>query len=204
MKNSISTWRKRPLLHLLLAVLLSLISFTTLVNTAPVFAAPAQQSESGDTEQDPLEEGEAEDDDDGDEDDDEDDGDDDDEDENEVYGTVESMPNGSLIGNWTVDGVQYVAVESTEFEEEDGALAVGAMVELEFTLVDGVNQLDEIETDSDSDSDLDETDEDDVATDGMDIEANSNTAASSNEFATLARAFGFDLQKILFLPTAFQ
>lgn len=76
----------------------------------------------------------------------EDDDGDDDANENEVYGTIEVMPSGTLTGTWVIDGVDYVATEMTEFEEEQGSFAVGALVELEFTVVNGVNQLEELET----------------------------------------------------------
>ncbi|MEM7130584.1 MAG: DUF5666 domain-containing protein [Chloroflexota bacterium] len=219
MKNNFVTWRRFPLFRLMLAAMLSLASITTLVNTQPVYASPALQSES-DATQEPMEDGEGEDgdeatqdpvedgddedgdDEDGDDEDgDDEDGDDEDEDENEAYGTVESMPTESLIGNWTVDGVQYVATESTEFEEEDGAFAVGASVELEFTVVDGVNQLDEIETHSESD--MDSTD-DAETNESAQADANSYTVENSNDLVTLARAFGIDIQNILLQPTTIQ
>jgi len=47
----------------------------------------------------------------------------------EVYGRVESLPEG-LIGEWTVDGVVYAATESTEFKQEHGAFAVGSCVKI--------------------------------------------------------------------------
>ncbi|MEM7125143.1 MAG: DUF5666 domain-containing protein [Chloroflexota bacterium] len=107
----------------------------------------ATEDEDGDTED---EDGDTEDEDGDTEDEDGDtedeDGDTEDEDETEVYGTVGAMPVGSMVGTWIVDGVAYVATDATEFEEEHGTFAVGSTVELSFTVVNGVNQLDEIET----------------------------------------------------------
>ena len=85
--------------------------------------------EEGEDDDDDGEEGE-DDDDEGEEGEDDDDDDDEDEDENEVYGFVESFP-AQLIGNWMVGGATYVANADTMFEQEDGAFAVGACVEIE-------------------------------------------------------------------------
>ena len=74
-----------------------------------------------------------------------DDEDSDDED-TDVFGAVDSMPSSGRIGTWTIAGVQYVATDATEFEEEQGTFAVGVSVEFEFSVVNGVNQLVEIET----------------------------------------------------------
>ncbi|MCB0112198.1 MAG: hypothetical protein KDE53_40020 [Caldilineaceae bacterium] len=49
--------------------------------------------------------------------------------EREIYGLVESMP-GNRVGNWVINGVTYVATESTEFQQEHGAFAVGACVKI--------------------------------------------------------------------------
>ena len=171
MKNQLT---KRWSIHLLLAVMLAMASVVSLSSSQQVMAATTAQSESapaddangiedddadgndddadGDDEDGDDEDGNDEDgDDDGgdDEDGDDDDGDDedgDDENENEVYGTVDAMPSSTLIGTWIVDGISYEAVSSTEFEEEQGAFGVGVTVELEFTVVNGLNQLDEVET----------------------------------------------------------
>lgn len=47
----------------------------------------------------------------------------------EVYGRVDTLPEG-LLGEWVVDGVTYVATESTEFEPDRGDFAVGRCVKI--------------------------------------------------------------------------
>ena len=65
---------------------------------------------------------------------------------NELYGTIDGMPSGTLTGTWIIDGVSHIATDATEFEEEQGEFAVGVSVEFEFAVVDGLNQLAELET----------------------------------------------------------
>lgn len=64
----------------------------------------------------------------------------------EQYGTIEQMPTGTLTGTWLIDGITYVATADTEFEQEHGDFAVGVLVEVEYFVVDGSNQLESIET----------------------------------------------------------
>src|SRR5438874_9782323 len=54
-------------------------------------------------------------------------------DDNEVEfsGTVQTMPGSGLIGNWTIAGKKVQTTASTEFDQEDGAIGVGAVVEVE-------------------------------------------------------------------------
>lgn len=47
------------------------------------------------------------------------------------YGTVESLPEGSLNGTWIVNGRQVIVTPSTRIKEEYGPVAVGVQVEVE-------------------------------------------------------------------------
>ena len=69
--------------------------------------------------------------------------------EQEVHGTVDSMPGSGLLGTWTVNGVDYEATTTTQFEQEDGPLGPGACVEVEFIVTNGQNIASEIKTDDD-------------------------------------------------------
>jgi len=62
----------------------------------------------------------------------------------EVYGRVESLPEG-LIGNWVVDGVTYLATAETEFERERGNFAVGRCVKIHALNTTPVPTIREIE-----------------------------------------------------------
>jgi len=61
---------------------------------------------------------------------------DDDMDDNEVQftGAVQAMPGTGLIGNWTIAGKNVQADASTEFDQENGTIGVGAVVTVEGTL----------------------------------------------------------------------
>ncbi|TMG89101.1 MAG: hypothetical protein E6H76_07665, partial [Betaproteobacteria bacterium] len=61
---------------------------------------------------------------------------DDDADDNEVQftGAVQAMPGTGLIGNWTIAGKHVQADASTEFDQENGTIGVGAVVTVEGTL----------------------------------------------------------------------
>jgi hypothetical protein len=48
-----------------------------------------------------------------------------------VYGLIEQMPGSGLIGAWTIGGNNYVTVDQTEFDQEEGAFAVGVCVKLQ-------------------------------------------------------------------------
>ncbi len=63
-----------------------------------------------------------------------------------LVGFVESMPTTGFMGDWSVGGETFVADNRTQFGEEHGLLAVGAYVELKYTLVNGVKTLHEIHT----------------------------------------------------------
>ena len=47
------------------------------------------------------------------------------------YARIEAMPQGSLIGAWTIGGVAYTTDANTYFEQEHGGYAVGVCVEIE-------------------------------------------------------------------------
>lgn len=51
---------------------------------------------------------------------------------NEIKGLVQSLPERGLLGTWLIEGVEYLANESTEFEQEEGPFVEGACVEVEF------------------------------------------------------------------------
>jgi hypothetical protein len=57
-------------------------------------------------------------------------------DDNEVEftGTVQSMPGSGLIGNWTIAGKNVQTNASTEFDQENGTIGVGAVVSVEGTV----------------------------------------------------------------------
>jgi hypothetical protein len=63
-----------------------------------------------------------------------------------LVGFVEQMPANSFLGDWTIGGVTFVADSQTRFEEEHGLLVVGALVEAEYSTVNGVRLLHEVET----------------------------------------------------------
>ena len=48
----------------------------------------------------------------------------------EVRGRIEVMPASGLIGEWTIGGSTYTTVAETEFDQEEGAFAVGVCVKL--------------------------------------------------------------------------
>ena len=52
----------------------------------------------------------------------------------QVTGTVQSMPGSGLVGNWTIAGKNVQADASTEFDQENGTIGVGAVVTVEGTL----------------------------------------------------------------------
>ena len=52
----------------------------------------------------------------------------------EFTGIVQAIPGSGLIGNWTIAGTTVQANASTEFDQENGAIGVGAVVTVEGTL----------------------------------------------------------------------
>ena len=63
-----------------------------------------------------------------------------------LYGTIEQMPSGSFNGQWQINGVSFTADQNTQFLENNGVLAMGAYVEVEYTQNGGVNWIAKIET----------------------------------------------------------
>src|SRR3989454_4593747 len=58
----------------------------------------------------------------------------DDENQVEFTGAVQTMPASGLIGNWTIAGKTVQTNASTEFDQENGTIGVGAVVTVEGTL----------------------------------------------------------------------
>lgn len=64
-----------------------------------------------------------------------------------IFGAVEQMPaGGTLVGEWTIDGVVYVTDSHSKIKEDHGLLGVGAYVEVEYAVVNGQNLVHEMET----------------------------------------------------------
>ena len=55
----------------------------------------------------------------------------DDADDGEFAGPIVTLPDGTLIGNWTVGSKTVIVVSTTALEQEHGAFAVGAIVEVD-------------------------------------------------------------------------
>jgi hypothetical protein len=75
--------------------------------------------------------------------------DDDDDDIGDVYGVIDALPDGfptNRTGTWIISGIPYTVTVDTELEQEYGIFAVGAFVEVEYTLVNGERVATEIET----------------------------------------------------------
>jgi hypothetical protein len=81
--------------------------------------------------------------------DDDDDDRDDDDDIGDVYGVIVALPDGfpaTITGTWMISGIAYTVTLETELEQEYGMFAIGAFVEVEYTLVNGERIATEIET----------------------------------------------------------
>lgn len=63
-----------------------------------------------------------------------------------LTGSVELMPTQGLSGTWQIAGVTFETNVNTRFEEENGVLAVGSYVEVEYIVQDGVNLVVELKT----------------------------------------------------------
>jgi hypothetical protein len=61
-----------------------------------------------------------------------------------VFGFVDKMPAGGLVGTWTVDNVDYVAGAGTKFKEENALLAAGGYVAVEYFVQNGQTLAHEI------------------------------------------------------------
>lgn len=75
--------------------------------------------------------------------------------EDELEGVVESLPGtADFVGDWVVSGVTVHVTTDTDIEQEDGAVAVGANVEVEGSaLPDGSITATKIEVSEDADDD---------------------------------------------------
>lgn len=75
-----------------------------------------------------------------------------DDDEYEFEAVVDAMPPAGVVGTWQIGGRTVQVTESTEIDQEDGVLAVGARVEVEGTVLEdgsiGATEI-EIETEDD-------------------------------------------------------
>lgn len=66
----------------------------------------------------------------------------------ERYGRIDSFPE-SLIGDWVVAGIPYVATDATRFKQENGAFAVGVCVKLHALINTEPATLQKVETERD-------------------------------------------------------
>ena len=66
--------------------------------------------------------------------------------EYKLYGFVDSMPEGSFIGDWVVSGISFEATDSTKFGEDDEAPQVGAYVKVKYSVSGDVNHATDIRT----------------------------------------------------------
>jgi len=63
-----------------------------------------------------------------------------------TYGFVTTMPVSGFVGTWVIGGVTYEGRVSSRFEQERGALAEGAFVEVRYVVEDGINVIVKLET----------------------------------------------------------
>jgi hypothetical protein len=61
-------------------------------------------------------------------------------------GWVESKPASGIAGTWKVGGKTFVATGSTQIDQVDGKLKVGACAKVKFKVVNGQNQALEIDS----------------------------------------------------------
>ncbi len=62
------------------------------------------------------------------------------------YGFIKAKPDNSLLGQWNIDGVIFIADQTTLFDDSNSVLVVGSYVEVEYRTVDGVNWLKKVES----------------------------------------------------------
>ena len=63
-----------------------------------------------------------------------------------LFGFVNGMPPSGFVGTWVIDNIAFVADANTQFKENNGLLALGSYVAVEYFIQDGRNQMHEIET----------------------------------------------------------
>ena len=68
--------------------------------------------------------------------------------EGHAYGSVDEMPD-NRIGEWRIGGISYTATSQTRFDDDDGDLAVGTQVKVEYVAQDSGRVALKIETTSD-------------------------------------------------------
>ncbi|RME47808.1 MAG: hypothetical protein D6796_07230 [Caldilineae bacterium] len=66
-------------------------------------------------------------------------------------GILNAFPSTTMTGTWTISGVDYLATEATEFDQNHGAFAVGVCVKVKYVMVNTTRQALEIETESPDD-----------------------------------------------------
>ena len=66
-------------------------------------------------------------------------------------GILEAFPSATLTGTWTISGVDYIATEATEFDQNHGVFAVGVCVKVKYVEMNAVRTALEIETESPDD-----------------------------------------------------
>jgi len=71
-----------------------------------------------------------------------------DDDKTKMRGIVDDLPDSGLTGTWVIDGAEYLADDSTEFEQSDGPFVIGACVEVELHASGDPALIDEIETEN--------------------------------------------------------
>ncbi|NJP07550.1 MAG: hypothetical protein HC837_18955, partial [Chloroflexaceae bacterium] len=67
----------------------------------------------------------------------------------DIYGTIDVLPATFPItrtGIWNISGIDYTVTADTELDQEYGIFAIGAFVEVEYVLVDGMRVATDIET----------------------------------------------------------
>jgi hypothetical protein len=63
-----------------------------------------------------------------------------------LFGFVSQMPPSGFVGPWVIDNIAFVADANSQFKENNGLLAIGAYVAVEYFIQDGRNWMHEIET----------------------------------------------------------
>jgi len=71
--------------------------------------------------------------------------------DSELVGRIEAMPSEGLIGNWTVDGFDFVTSGATTLRQEKGEFAIGRCVEVEYVTVAAQSVATQLTTKSDDD-----------------------------------------------------
>lgn len=62
-----------------------------------------------------------------------------------LVGFVNKMPETGYVGTWVINDIDFEATSASQFKENNGLLGIGAYVTVEYSVVDGKNQIHEIE-----------------------------------------------------------